>query len=199
MQQRAKPGRRRPTGVETMSPDDAWRFISGQSLGRLSIQLEGYPVAFPVNYLVEDQPSGRRIVFRTAPLAPLGRHRGPASLAVDLIDTASGRAWTAIVRGELGRLTGRRPSGDPRPFITEGRTQWMQLVATAVDGRRFRKPLLGTRATDDRATSAVSSAKGTSRTDQGDDLTHEGRTLADAFAEEAHRIRALIAPPGSTE
>ena len=112
--------------------------ISSEPVGRICILEHGVPIAFPVNYKVTGEPAGDLgIVMRTAPQTAIGRYRGTASLEVDRIDLAEGRAWSVIVRGHLRPLLGETGPVDPEPLIRTERSRWMMLDVSAVSGRRF--------------------------------------------------------------
>ncbi len=99
--------------ISMMATADAIGLLQGHDVGRLSLDVGGYPIALPVNYSVDDRSHERRIVIRTSPRSTIGTYAGPASLEVDSFDLPDGRAWSVLVRGELSRLDGPRP--DPGP------------------------------------------------------------------------------------
>jgi hypothetical protein len=111
--------------------------LRSEPVGRICVLEHGFPVAFPVNYKLDDEGDKLRIVMRTAPETAIGRHRGSASLAVDRIALDDGRAWSVIVRGQLRPLLGTPGSVDPDPLLKTGRSCWMTLDIEAVSGRRF--------------------------------------------------------------
>jgi hypothetical protein len=176
--------------ISMMTTADAISLLQAHDVGRLSLDVGGYPVALPVNYAVDDRSHEHRIVVRSAPRSTIGSYQGHASLEVDSFDPRDGVAWSVLVRGELGRLHGPKPVPGPDPFVSDGRTRWMQLKIDEVDGRRF---------AGDRA--------GRTRADEPEHDVSEpvpwfGRTVANAartMREHIARLRAVIAPPGSTE
>jgi Pyridoxamine 5'-phosphate oxidase len=124
------------TAIE-LTTEEAIERLRSEAVGRVCIEVHSYPVAFPVNYIVDETPAGSRIVIRTSPDSPIGTYRGVASLEVDRIDLPAGRAWSVLVRGELTPLAGQPPSEDRRPFVADPRTRWMELTIGPVSGRRF--------------------------------------------------------------
>ena len=117
---------------------DDWecmKLLGGQTVGRLCIVEHGYPLAFPLNYRVLDEPT--RMVFRSDPSSAIGRYGGPASLEVDHIDTLGPTAWSVIVRGTLRRAVEHHELPDTHPLVTTGRFQWVVLEVTSMSGRRF--------------------------------------------------------------
>ncbi len=107
------------------------------SIGRMCIIEHGYPLAIPINYRLVRTEHGARAVVRTAPYSSLGRYEGPASLEVDDVSMAQGKAWSVIVRGNLRRVHGEHELPDPHPLLDFGRDQWMVLEPSAWSGRRF--------------------------------------------------------------
>ena len=77
-----------------------------------------------------------QFVFRTGSTSLLAAYDGPASVEVDEINEAQGRAWSVIARGVLRRVVGTHDLPDTVPWI-DGKSQWMVLTVTAISGRRF--------------------------------------------------------------
>jgi nitroimidazol reductase NimA-like FMN-containing flavoprotein (pyridoxamine 5'-phosphate oxidase superfamily) len=180
--------------ITTMSEEDALSLLQGRDVGHLSLQVDGYPLTLPVNYAVDLRPrSTDRIIIRAAPKSVIGTYRGPASIEVDHIDRSRGTAWSVLVRGDLGRVAGRRPPLDPEPFVSEGRTRWMQLVIRHVDGRRF---------------AGDAAVRTTGRTGAADEAPDEHpaawldrivTATAGTVREQLERLHAVVAPSESTE
>jgi len=105
------------------------------AVGRLCIVEHGYPLAVPISYTISDDE--HQIVVRTSPDTMLGRYVGLSSLEVDSIDLVIGTAWSVMVRGTVRRALGTFELPDPKPLITEARTQWITLDIDAISGRKF--------------------------------------------------------------
>ena len=121
----------------TLTMAETMERLRSEAVGRICIDVNGYPSAMPVNYVVDDTLDGPRIAIRTAPNNEIGSYNGLASLEVDRVQLAAGRAWSVIVRGDLRPLVGRTPDEDSHPFVSDRRTRWMELTIVAVSGRRF--------------------------------------------------------------
>lgn len=176
--------------ISIMTSADAISLLQAHDVGRLSLDVGGYPIALPVNYAVDDRSRERRIVVRAAPRSTIGSYQGRASLEVDSFDPRDGLAWSVLVRGTLGRLHGPKPVPGPDPFVSDGRTRWMQLKIDEVDGRRF----AGDWARRGRADEP--------ECDESEPDPFFDRTVvkaARAMREQIARLRAVIAPPDSTE
>ena len=121
----------------TLTMAETMERLRSEAVGRICIDVDGYPVAVPINYIVDDTIDGPRIAVRTAPNTKIGSYHGLASLEVDRVDPAGGRAWSVIVRGDLHPLFWRKPNEDTHPFVSDRRTRWMELTIVALSGRRF--------------------------------------------------------------
>jgi nitroimidazol reductase NimA-like FMN-containing flavoprotein (pyridoxamine 5'-phosphate oxidase superfamily) len=128
---------RRGAAATKLMAAESVALLRSETVGRVCIDVDGYPVALPINYVVDDTIDGCRIVVRSDPATVIGSYQGRASLEVDHFDLVAGRAWSVIVRGELANLTGRKPNTAPRPFVSDGRTRWMELRIVSISGRRF--------------------------------------------------------------
>jgi hypothetical protein len=113
----------------------AW--LESETVGRLCVIDFDYPLAFPINYRLQQHGDGYRIVFRTVPHSVVGRYNGRASLEVDRIDDSRQNAWSVIVRGELRAAIDETDLPDTSPLLTEGRYRWKVLDVNSISGRRF--------------------------------------------------------------
>ena len=113
----------------------AW--MESETVGRLCIVESGYPLAFPINYRLQQIGDDYRVVFRTVDHSAIGRYQGPASLEVDHIDESRLNAWSVMVRGELHTRVGEEHLPDTSPLLTEGRQHWKVLDVQSISGRRF--------------------------------------------------------------
>lgn len=173
-----------------MTTADAISLLQAHDVGRLSLDVGGYPIALPVNYAVDDRVRERRIVVRTVPHGTIGSYQGHASLEVDSFDPRDGRAWSVLVRGHLSALRGPKPDPGPDPFVSDGRTRWMQLTIHEVDGRRFAGNWTGRIRGDEPAHEPNEPDAWFDRT-----VAAAARTMRERIA----RLRSAIAPPDSAE
>jgi hypothetical protein len=130
---------RTPGGADatTLATAESLELLRTEQVGRVCIDIDGYPVAFAVNYIVDETPAGPGIVIRTPPASMIGEYRGRASLEVDHCDLTSGRTWSVIVRGELTASLGDGTGALPRPFVSEDRSRRMELTIASMTGRAF--------------------------------------------------------------
>ena len=88
---------------------ESFERLRGEAVGRICIDVGGYPIAMPINYLVDDTLDGPRIAVRTAPSTEIGSCHGRASLEVARFDLAAGWAWSVIVEVTCIRWSGDIP------------------------------------------------------------------------------------------
>jgi nitroimidazol reductase NimA-like FMN-containing flavoprotein (pyridoxamine 5'-phosphate oxidase superfamily) len=60
--------------VTSMTTVDAISLLHDQEVGRLNLDRDGYPVALPVNYTVDERSGG--IAIRTPPHSAIGSFEG---------------------------------------------------------------------------------------------------------------------------
>lgn len=116
---------------------ESYQLLGASRFGRLCVIDHGVPIALPINYLVEENPDGRKAVAVVRPQSVLARYSGPASLEVDEIDAGNAGAWSVIAVGELASPPARSglPSTSPRAPID--RRHVIELTISSISGRRF--------------------------------------------------------------
>ena len=134
------PGSHERPELVTLTPQECWRRIAGQSIGRLGVVRGGYPLIFPVNYAVHDH----RIVFRTdtgAKFSGARQHR--VSFEVDEVDVAARTGWSVLVQGFAVEVVPGRDDQYPvlAASATEpwpgARTRIVVITPISVTGRRI--------------------------------------------------------------
>lgn len=119
---------RTPKAVATLSDTECWSYLRSAAVGRLGVTVNGRPEIFPVNHVVHRDS----ILFRTAQGTKLDACVDqPVAYEVDGFDTATGNAWSVVVKGTARELRERdefiRASrlpitpwhGDPKPRIVQ--------------------------------------------------------------------------------
>lgn len=117
-----------PNAAVTLSATECWSFLRGAAVGRLGVSVDGRQDIFPVNHVV----SRESVVFRTAQGSKLDACvNQPVAFEVDGFDTATGDAWSVVVKGTARELQGRDEiiralrlpiapwPGDPKPRIVQ--------------------------------------------------------------------------------
>jgi uncharacterized protein len=122
-----------------ISEDESWALLSSVSLGRLATSVGDEPDIFPVNFVVQR----RTVLIRTAEGTKLSsaavNHR--VAFEADLYDVEQG--WSIVVKGLAHQLqTGPELRAAERaqvlPWITTPKLRYLQILPTAITGRRFR-------------------------------------------------------------
>jgi hypothetical protein len=123
----SRPARvRTPTDIVTLTDTECWSFLRSAAVGRLGVTVRGRPDIFPVNHVVHRES----IVFRTSQGSKLDACVDqPVAYEVDGFDTATGDAWSVVIKGTAKDLRERDEimralrlpitpwPGDPKPRI----------------------------------------------------------------------------------
>jgi len=114
--------------------------LAGTSVGRLAVDIAGYPEIFPVNYVLVDGA----VVFRTAAGTKLA---GAAlmhhvAFEIDGFEPATRTAWSVIVKGwarEIDDPTERDAAEmlPLFPWVTSVKPNFVRIDPVEVTGRRF--------------------------------------------------------------
>jgi uncharacterized protein len=128
-------------GIKHLTSTECWDAIRNAEVGRLGVIIDGRPEIFPVNYAVD----GETVVFRTGEGTKLdGALSGnPVVFEVDGFDPESGRAWSAVLKGEAGMPESTQDIVDTLElpiFPWQGgiKSRYVRIVPAEVTGRRFR-------------------------------------------------------------
>ena len=135
------PGEHVSTGTpEVLGTDECWSLLKAETVGRLAVAVDGWPVVLPVNYVVD----GPGIVLRTAPGSTMSAARAEVQvgLEVDAIDELYRSGWSVLVLGVAAEITEpeqlRQAASLPlRPWAAGERSCWIRLRPVQVTGRRL--------------------------------------------------------------
>jgi nitroimidazol reductase NimA-like FMN-containing flavoprotein (pyridoxamine 5'-phosphate oxidase superfamily) len=135
-------------GFEVLGRDECFALLRSAEVGRIGLSMSALPVVLPVNFAVD----GDRLVVRTAVGSKLDAALGGAVVAfeADHIDSASGEAWSVLVRGSSAVLSDPADIAslrdlDLNSWVADRSDQWVMITTDLVSGRRTR----GRRGTDD--------------------------------------------------
>jgi hypothetical protein len=119
---------RTPTEIVTLTDTECWSLLRSAAVGRLGVTVKGRPDIFPVNHVVHRES----IVFRTSQGSKLDACVDqPVAYEVDGFDTATGDAWSVVIKGTAKDLRERDEimralrlpitpwPGDPKPRIVQ--------------------------------------------------------------------------------
>jgi uncharacterized protein len=136
------------TDAVELTYEECLELLRADSVGRIAVVVEPYPLVFPVNYRVvgsDDtlaEPGRLWIAIRTRPGNPIDRAPMFVSFEVDGIDRHHHAGWSVLVTGTMHRVDTAAAEFDerfdPDPWITEGRDRWLVIHASTVTGRRVR-------------------------------------------------------------
>jgi nitroimidazol reductase NimA-like FMN-containing flavoprotein (pyridoxamine 5'-phosphate oxidase superfamily) len=129
--------------VVELDRDECRRLLASTSLGRLAINVPGWPpVIRPVNY-VFDQSSGS-VVFRSAQGSKFTASllSGQAAFEIDGLEPEKETGWSVIVVGVVEEITNaaeisRLERLGLRPWAPGDKPHWLRIRSTVVSGRRI--------------------------------------------------------------
>jgi nitroimidazol reductase NimA-like FMN-containing flavoprotein (pyridoxamine 5'-phosphate oxidase superfamily) len=129
------------TWLEMLQPDECWRLIEAEPMGRVSILVDGRPEIYPINHLVDN----RTIVFRTDPGSKLqGLQDSPrVCFEVDGLDAKHHLGWSVLVKGRAVPLDTAAALELVKdlplhPWAQGEKSHWIRIDAVKVTGRRLR-------------------------------------------------------------
>ena len=129
--------------VVELDRDECRRLLAGTSLGRLAINVPGWPpVIRPVNY-VFDQSSGS-VVFRSAQGSKFTALllSGQAAFEIDGVEPQDETGWSVIVVGVVEEITNaveisRLERLGLRPWAPGDKPHWLRIRSMGGAGRRI--------------------------------------------------------------
>lgn len=121
------------TSFEEIPEEECFKLLKSRDIGRLGVDIDGYPLIFPVNYAVDD----RAIVIRTAGGAKFDATADAnVSFEIDEVDHAHRTVWSVLVAGKAfhAELEG---SSHPQPIAPGEKPSVIRIIAERVTGRRL--------------------------------------------------------------
>lgn len=124
---------------DQLSERACYERLDGNRVGRLAVVDGGYPLVFPVNYVLD----GETVVVRVAEGTKLWAARGErVSLQIDRYDPIQREGWSVLL---IGVATEVFPDRDPRyahypslplrPWVPGDRSHWLRITPARVSGR----------------------------------------------------------------
>jgi nitroimidazol reductase NimA-like FMN-containing flavoprotein (pyridoxamine 5'-phosphate oxidase superfamily) len=138
----AEPGADADATMRELSPEECYRLLSTQEIGRVGVNAEHYPVIIPVNYAVD----GTTIVIRSHPGGWLrAAQHANVTFEVDEIDRRTRSGWSVLIRGlaeEVGDqhradLVARTHASGVEPWAPGEHGSWVRLIVHHITGRRI--------------------------------------------------------------
>jgi len=127
--------------LEALTFEECSRLLESQSVGRIAVVVNDFPVVFPVNYRLVGAREPRWIALRTRPGNVLDRAPMHAAFEIDALDSAHREGWSVLVRGTLHHADPTaadfRERFDPDPWILDDRNAWLVVEPFSITGRRL--------------------------------------------------------------
>lgn len=128
--------------LEELTVDECLQLLRGQAVGRLGVVVDGRPVIFPVNYVLD----GQVIVFRSDPGSKLSASSlDRVCFESDEIDPSRREGWSVVVHGigreftdALDATSVREQAMALTTWVSGEKGHWVRIVAPSITGRRIR-------------------------------------------------------------
>ena len=122
-----------------LAPEECWRLLAENSLGRLAFDLVGELHITPINYVVD----GQSLLFRSAEGSKLLSVVMDGAVVFEIDGQDGETAWSVLVRGRaslLDEADEHRADALPlHPWVdAEHKYNVVEVTPTAVTGRFFR-------------------------------------------------------------
>lgn len=132
--------------VEEMLLDECLMLLRGESVGRVAVVIDEFPVVVPVNYTFVEASGRQWFALRTRPGSTIDRAAVPVALEIDGIDPQGHEGWSVLVRGTLHHVdpdaADFRERFDPEPWLEIGRDAWLVVEPFSITGRRLHTAVL---------------------------------------------------------
>ena len=127
--------------LEELSTTTCMDLLRMNTVGRVSMVVDEYPVIIPINYRLIDGRHGTWIVIRTRSGNVLDQADAHVGFQVDNIDPVHCAGWSVLVRGNLthidaAAMESARDRVDPRPWM-DGRDSWLAIEPVHITGRQL--------------------------------------------------------------
>jgi nitroimidazol reductase NimA-like FMN-containing flavoprotein (pyridoxamine 5'-phosphate oxidase superfamily) len=127
--------------LDPMSRDECLRLLAENQVGRLAVSVQGRPVIFPVNYVLDDDV----VIFRSDPGSKLdGAALAWVAFEIDHINVPLRQGWSVVVQGVGRYITGAidRDSERRRRLPLEAwapgdKEHWVEIYEPEISGRRL--------------------------------------------------------------
>ena len=135
--------------LDPMPREECLRLLADNQVGRLAVSVQGQPIIFPVNYVLD----GDVVIFRSDPGTKLNA-AGLARVAfeIDHVNTELKSGWSVVVQG-IGRYitdavdesSERRRSLPLDTWAPGERENWVEIVDPQISGRRLSTTTVSTK------------------------------------------------------
>lgn len=124
--------------VVELSPEECWKLLGSQQVGRLITVSDGRPEIYPVNYVTSDG----RVYFRTDEGSKLSEIAVHPMVAFEVDEIRDHGAWSVVIHGPAHILRGfedaaRIDALGLKPWVPSPKYNYVELRAGEITGRRF--------------------------------------------------------------
>ncbi|MBU3705296.1 MAG: pyridoxamine 5'-phosphate oxidase family protein [Mycobacterium sp.] len=125
--------------VSVLGDDEAWKLLSGISLGRLVTSFGGILEIFPVNFATQN----RSVLFRTAEGTKLFTTVMNDQVLFEADDHVADEGWSVIIRGTAKMLSTAEEileadRAQLMPWLPTEKLRYVRITPSEVSARRFR-------------------------------------------------------------
>jgi nitroimidazol reductase NimA-like FMN-containing flavoprotein (pyridoxamine 5'-phosphate oxidase superfamily) len=127
--------------LEELGYEECLRLLRGDSVGRIAVVVDDFPVVLPVNYRLVETSAVTWVALRTRPGSVIDRAPLHAAFEIDEIDRGTRQGWSVLVRGTLHHVDADaadfRARFDSEPWVAAEREAWLVIQPFAISGRRL--------------------------------------------------------------
>ena len=127
--------------LDPMPRDECLRLLADNQVGRLAVSVQGQPIIFPVNYVLD----GDVVVFRSDPGTKLdGAMLARVAFEIDHVNTDLKWGWSVVVQGvgryitdALDEASERRRNLPLETWAPGEKQHWVEILDPQITGRRL--------------------------------------------------------------
>jgi hypothetical protein len=133
----------RDSGLDELSYESCLELLASHDVGRLAVVVDGQPVIFPVNYVID----GEKVVFRTDAGTKLTHSSlDPVAFEIDELDFEAREGWSVVVQGTgrefteaLDDVSVRERALCVSPWAAGEKAHWVRITHPRISGRRIQR------------------------------------------------------------
>jgi nitroimidazol reductase NimA-like FMN-containing flavoprotein (pyridoxamine 5'-phosphate oxidase superfamily) len=127
--------------IEPIPPDECLRLLREQTVGRIAVVVNEFPVVLPVNYRLVETSGLTWIAIRTRPGNVIEEASMNVAFQIDGIDLVHHQGWSVLARGTLHHVNPDaadfRARFDSAPWLAADRDAWLVIQPFAIEGRQL--------------------------------------------------------------
>jgi nitroimidazol reductase NimA-like FMN-containing flavoprotein (pyridoxamine 5'-phosphate oxidase superfamily) len=127
--------------AEVLDLDACLAHLRSNTVGRISVLADGFPIVLPVNYRLLETAGLTWVVLRTRTGNVIDTASERVAFEIDGIDPVHKRGWSVLVRGTLAHVDPAaadfRERFDPQPWLDDERDAWLMIEPFSITGREL--------------------------------------------------------------